>query len=93
MQCAPAAIICLLPFFFLVAAATGADLRRTIVARLGLNAHAAHEVNSLIYQTNDHVVGLSAAGIMLVVLVVLGIASTLEGGIRRSTTYPLPKAG
>jgi membrane protein len=90
MQFAALAIICLLPFLFLVAAATGADLRRTIVARLGLNAHAAQEVNSLIYPTNHHVVGLSLAGIILVVLGALGIASTLEGWYQK--VYDLPAA-
>jgi membrane protein len=88
MQFAALAIICLLPFLFFVAAVTGADARRTIVTRLGLDNAAARDVNALIYSSNHALNGLSVLGVAFIVFGALGIASTLESWYQRVYEQP-----
>jgi membrane protein len=88
MQFAALAIICLLPFLFLVSAITGGDVRRTIVTRLGLDAQAAHAVDALIYTSNHAISGLSVLGVVFIVFGALGIASTLESWYQRVYEQP-----
>jgi membrane protein len=78
MQFAVLAVLALFPFVFLVSAESGGDARHALIARLGLNQKAAHDVNVLMSSGNHAVTDLSIAGAALVLLGAIGIASTLQ---------------
>jgi hypothetical protein len=78
MQFAALALLCLFPFLIIVAAATGGDARPPLIRRLGLDRHAAQDVNALMSQGTHAVASLNVWGGALVVLGAIGVASTLQ---------------
>jgi len=78
LQFAALGVLCLFPFLIIVSAGTGHDLRKTVISRMGLDAHAADDVNTLISPGNHAVTSLSVLGGALVLLGAIGIASTLQ---------------
>jgi len=88
LQFAALGVLCLFPFLIIVSAGTGHDLRKTVIARLGLDHHAANDVNSLISPGNHAVTSLSVLGGLLIVLGAIGIASTLQGWYQRVYDQP-----
>jgi hypothetical protein len=56
----------------------GGDIRRAIVARMGLNAEATHDVNALIATGNQAVATLTWVSALVLVLGGIGMASTLS---------------
>jgi membrane protein len=88
MQFAVLAVLCLFPFVFFVSAESGGDARHALIARLGLNQQAAHDVNQLMSSGNHAVTDLSIVGVALVFLGALGIASTLQIWYQRVYDQP-----
>jgi membrane protein len=88
MQFAALGVLCLFPFLVLVSAGTGHDLRQTVIARMGLDHHAAEDVNTLISPGNHAVTSLSVFGGVLVFLGAIGIASTLQVWYERVYDQP-----
>src|SRR5215467_4554453 len=78
MQFAVLAVLCLFPFVFLVSAESGGDARHALIARLGLDQKAAHDVNQLMSSGSHAVTDLSIIGVALVLSGAIGIASTLR---------------
>jgi membrane protein len=91
MQFAALAVLCLFPFLVIVSAGTGHDLRKTVISRMGLDHHAARDLDSLISPGNHAVTGLSVFGGVLIVLGAIGIASTLQVWYERVYEKPPPK--
>jgi len=92
MQFAVLAVLCLFPFVFLVSAGSGGDARHALIARLGLDQKAAHDVNQLMSAGNHAVTDLSIVGAVLVLSGALGIASTLQVWYQRLyDQLPAPK--
>jgi membrane protein len=91
IQFAALGILCLFPFLVIVSAGTGHDLRRTIITRMGLDQHAANDVNGLISSGNHAVTGLSIFGGALIVLGALGIAATLQAWYEKVYDQPPPR--
>lgn len=83
MEFAALAMLCMFPFLVVVSAALGGDARRTIITRLGLNAHAAKDVDSLMSSGQQAVSGLSILGIAFLLLGAIGIAATMQGWYQR----------
>src|SRR5215469_3014512 len=88
MQFAVLAMLCLFPFVFFVSAESGGDARHALIARLGLDQKAAHDVNQLMSSGNHAVTDLSIVGAALVFLGALGIASTLQLWYQRVYDQP-----
>ena len=82
------AILCLIPVLLIVATATGHDIRQTLASRMGLNPHAARDLDKLISSGHHAVIGLNFLGVVFLVFGGIGIASTLEGWYQR--VYGLP---
>jgi len=78
MQFAVLAVLCLFPFVFFVSAESGGDARHALIARLGLDQKAAHDVNALMSSGSHAVTDLSIIGLAMVLLGAFGIASTLQ---------------
>src|SRR5215467_1695362 len=78
MQFAVLAVPCLFPFVFLVSAESGGDARHALIARLGVDQKAAHDVNQLMSSGSHAVTDLSIVGVALVLSGAIGIASTLR---------------
>jgi membrane protein len=91
MQFAALAVLCLFPFLVIVSAGTGHDLRKTVISRMGLDHHAASDLNTLISPGNHAVTSLSIFGGALIVFGALGIASTLQTWYERVYEQPPPK--
>ena len=88
MQFAVLAVLALFPFVFLVSAESGGDARHALIARLGLNQKAAHDVNVLMSSGSHTVKDLSIIGAALVLLGALGMASTLQVWYQRVYDQP-----
>jgi membrane protein len=88
MQFAVLAVLCLFPFVFLVSAESGGDARHALIARLGLDQKAAHDVNQLMSAGNHAVTDLSIIGVAMVLLGAVGIASTLQIWYQRVYDQP-----
>jgi membrane protein len=91
LQFAALGVLCLFPFLIIVSAGTGHDLRRTVITRMGLDQHAANDVNGLIAPGNHAVTSLSALGGILIILGAIGIASTLQAWYERVYDQPPAK--
>jgi membrane protein len=83
LQFAALGVLCLFPFLIVVSAGTGHDLRRTVIARMGLDHQAANDVNTLIAPGNHAVTSLDVVGGILIILGAIGIASTLQAWYER----------
>jgi membrane protein len=90
MQFAALSMLCLFPFLIILSAATGRDVRRTIVERLGLDADAAKDINELIFSGKHAVTALTVLGAIFLILGALGIASTLQVWYERVNDQPAP---
>jgi membrane protein len=88
LQFAALGVLALFPFLIVVSAGTGHDLRKTVIARMGLDHQAANDVNSLISPGNHAVTSLSVFGGLLIALGAIGIASTLQGWYQRVYDQP-----
>jgi len=88
MQFAVLAVLCLFPFVFLVSAESGGDARHALIARLGLDQKAAHDVNQLMSSGSHAVTDLSIIGAVLVIFGAVGIASTLQLWYQRVYDQP-----
>jgi membrane protein len=88
LQFAALGVLCLLPFLIVVSAGTGHDLRRTVITRMGLDQHAANNVNTLISPGNHAVTSLDILGGILILLGAIGIASTLQAWYERVYDQP-----
>ena len=88
LQFAALGVLCLFPFLVLVSAGTGHDLRQTVITRMGLDQHAAHDVNTLISPGDHAVTSLSILGGILIILGAIGIASTLQAWYERVYDQP-----
>jgi membrane protein len=88
MQFAALGVLCLFPFLILISAGTGHDLRQTVIARMGLDHHAASDVDTLISPGNHAVTSLSVFGGALILLGAIGIASTLQVWYERVYDQP-----
>jgi membrane protein len=82
------ALMSLLPFLTVLAAAAGGDIRRTIITRMGLNHEAAAAVERLISSGHRAVTTLSVFGGAWLVLGAFGISSTLQGWYRKVYDQP-----
>jgi membrane protein len=91
LQFAALGVLCLFPFLIIVSAGTGHDLRKTVITRMGLDQHAANDVDTLISPGNHAVTSLSVLGGLLIVLGAIGIASTLQTWYERVYDQPPPK--
>ncbi|HXW34313.1 MAG TPA: YhjD/YihY/BrkB family envelope integrity protein [Acidimicrobiales bacterium] len=91
MQFAALGVLCLFPFLIVVSAGTGHDLRKTVITRMGLDQHAAKDVNTLIAPGNHAVTSLSIVGGALILFGAIGIASTLQGWYQRVYEQPPAK--
>ncbi|HEY6428975.1 MAG TPA: YhjD/YihY/BrkB family envelope integrity protein [Acidimicrobiales bacterium] len=91
LQFAALGVLCLFPFLIIVSAGTGHDLRQTVIARMGLDHHAAQDVNTLISPGNHAVTSLSIVGGALILLGAIGIASTLQVWYERVYDQPPAK--
>jgi uncharacterized BrkB/YihY/UPF0761 family membrane protein len=77
------AVLSAFPFLAVTASALGGDIRNAIVARMGLNARAAHDVDALIATGNQAVAALTWVSATILVLGGIGMASTLSAWYHR----------
>jgi membrane protein len=85
------AVVCGFPFFAVVAAATGGDVRQAIIRRMGLNSEAASDVNGLISSGHRAVATLTVFGAVLLVAGAIGMASTLQAWYQKIYDQPPTK--
>jgi membrane protein len=81
-------LLCLFPFLAVVDAASGNDVRKNLVLRMGLHGKAADDINNLISSGHRAVNDLSILGGLLLVLGAIGIASTLQLWFQRVFEQP-----
>lgn len=72
------AVLSAFPFLAVTSTVIGGDIRRAIVARMGLNAQATQDVNALISTGNQAVATLTWISAIVLVLGGIGMASTLS---------------
>jgi len=85
------AVLCAFPLLAVSSAAIGSDIRRTIVARMGLNAQATQDLEGLIASGNKAVATLTWLSAIVLVLGAIGMASTLQAWYARIYEQPVPK--
>jgi membrane protein len=88
MVFAALALLCLFPFLTILAAATGRNIRHTIIIRLGLNPKAASDIDDLISSGQHAVTSLTVLGGAFLVFGMIGLAATLQGWYRRVYDQP-----
>lgn len=86
------AVLSAFPFLAVTSSVIGGDIRQAIVARLGLNPEAAHDVNALISHGNQAVDTLTWVSGVILVLGGIGMASTLSAWYHRIFDVPPTKA-
>src|SRR5215468_1515347 len=72
------AVLSAFPFLAVTSSVIGVDIRTAIVARMGLNAQATHDVNELIATGNQAVATLTWVSAIVLVVGGIGMASTLS---------------
>lgn len=85
------AVLTAFPFLAVSSAALGGDIRRVIVARMGLDVNATRAVDSLISTGNQTVATLTWVSAIILVLGGIGMASTLQAWYARIYDQPRPK--
>jgi membrane protein len=85
------AVLSAFPFLAVTSSVLGGDIRRAIVARMGLNAQATHDVNGLISTGNQAVATLTWISAIVLVLGGIGMASTLSTWYHRIYERMPPK--
>jgi uncharacterized BrkB/YihY/UPF0761 family membrane protein len=77
------AVLSAFPFLAVTSSVVGGDIRKAIVARMGLNAQATHDVEALIATGNQAVATLTWFSAVVLVLGGIGMASTLSAWYHR----------
>jgi uncharacterized BrkB/YihY/UPF0761 family membrane protein len=85
------AVLSAFPFLAVTSSVVGGDIRKAIVARMGLNAQATHDVNGLIATGNQAVATLTWLSGIILVLGGIGMASTLQSWYHRIYEQKPPK--
>jgi uncharacterized BrkB/YihY/UPF0761 family membrane protein len=85
------AVLSAFPFLAVSSTVIGGDIRRVIVARLGLNAQATHDVEGLIATGNQAIATLTWFSAVVLVLGGIGMASTLSAWYHRIYERTPPK--
>jgi membrane protein len=85
------AVLSAFPFLAVTSAAIGGDIRKTIVARMGLDIKATRAVDSLIATGNQAVATLTWISAIILVLGAIGMASTLQSWYLRIYEQTAPK--
>jgi len=85
------AVLSAFPFLAVTSSVIGGDIRRAIVARMGLNADATRNVNALISTGNHAVATLTWISAIVLVLGGIGMASTLSTWYHRIFARTPPK--
>ncbi len=85
------AVLSAFPFLAVTSSVIGGDIRTAIVARMGLNARATHDVNALISTGNHAVDALTWVSAIVLVLGGIGMASTLSTWYHRIYARTPPK--
>ena len=85
------AVLSAFPFLAVTSSVIGGDIRQAIVARMGLNAHAKHDVDALIAHGNQAVAALTWFSAIVLVLGGIGMASTLSVWYHRIYEQTPPK--
>jgi hypothetical protein len=86
------AVLSAFPFLAVTSSVIGGDIRKAIVARMGLNAQATHDVDGLIATGNQAVATLTWFSAIVLVLGGIGMASTLSAWYHRIYERTPPKA-
>src|SRR3954468_20723153 len=85
------AVLSAFPFLAVSSSVVGGDIRTAIVARMGLNAQAAHDIDGLIATGNQAVATLTWLSGIVLVLGGIGMASTLSAWYHRMYERTPPK--
>jgi len=85
------AVLSAFPFLAVSSAALGGDIRRVIVARMGLDPQAARDLDGLIATGNQAIATLTWVGGVVLVLGAIGMASTMQKWYERIYEQPAPK--
>ena len=85
------AVLSAFPFLAVTSSVIGGDIRQAIVARMGLNVQARHDVDALIATGNQAVAALTWFSALLLVLGGIGMASTLSSWYHRIYERTPPK--
>jgi uncharacterized BrkB/YihY/UPF0761 family membrane protein len=85
------AVLSVFPLLAVTSAVIGGDIRDAIVARMGLNAQATHDVEGLIAHGNQAVDTLTWVSAIVLVLGGIGMASTLSTWYHRMYDRTPPK--
>ena len=85
------AVLSAFPFLAVTSTVVAGDIRKAIVARMGLNAQATHDVNGLIATGNQAVATLTWLSGIILVLGGIGMASTLQSWYHRIYEQKPPK--
>jgi membrane protein len=85
------AVLSAFPFLAVSSSVLGGDIRKAIVARMGLNIQATHDVDALIATGNQAVATLTWVSAIVLVLGGIGMASTLQSWYHRIYEQTPPK--
>jgi membrane protein len=85
------AVVTAFPFLAVSSAVIGGDVRTAIVARMGLNPEAKHDVDGLIATGNQAVATLTWVSAVILVVGAIGMASTLQTWYLRIYAQMAPK--
>src|SRR5690349_16563052 len=85
------AVLSAFPFLAVSSSALGGDIRTAIVARMGLNAQATHDIDGLIATGNQAIETLTWFSAIILVLGGIGMASTLSAWYHRIYERKPPK--
>jgi uncharacterized BrkB/YihY/UPF0761 family membrane protein len=85
------AVLSAFPFLAVTSAAIGGDIRKAIVARMGLNAQATRDIDGLIATGNQAIATLTWFSAIVLVLGGIGMASTLSAWYHRIYERTPPK--
>src|SRR5262249_26320648 len=85
------AVLSAFPFLAVTSSVIGGDIRQAIVARMGLNLQARHDVDALIARGDQAVAALTWFSAVLLILGGIGMASTLSTWYHRIDERTPPK--
>jgi uncharacterized BrkB/YihY/UPF0761 family membrane protein len=85
------AVLSAFPFLAVSASVLGGDIRKAVVARMGLNAQATHDIDGLIATGNQAVATLTWVSAIVLLLGMIGMAATLSAWYQRIYEQPHPK--
>jgi membrane protein len=85
------AVLSAFPFLAVSSSVIGGDIRKAIVARMGLNAEATHDIDGLVATGNQAIATLTWFSAVVLVLGGIGMASTLSAWYHRIYERTPPK--